>query len=235
MSKSSTSRRRTRHSVKSVHVTKIVIEMPDKSVEHVSKSPVTLVPPPTTGPELREVKIPMTDKELGKEFPAQTDVNMKDLLRSEKTDNESLCRSRRPRQRSTNSNYHNGVELGLEDQGLPLARKSSGTNGDSYRTVEQVLDHNINGNMDDKTAKVEETIYRIRWSSRPSTMDTWEPNRHLPRCQVVKYCDKRNVSYPSDILNVFVRRLEKSEMKSDPSYKPPSNTSYEGNKRNREE
>lgn len=81
---------------------KVVIEMPDKSVRRVSKSRVMLTHPPITGQELREVTRPMTDEELRTDFPTQTDVNMNDLPRREETDNESLRRSKRLRQRSKN-------------------------------------------------------------------------------------------------------------------------------------
>lgn len=105
--------------------------MPNKSVARVFRSRVTLPALQITRNELSKVTRPMTDKELGIDYPTRTDVNMNDLLPRRKTNRRSLRRSERLLQRWKNVNYHNGVDLGLDNYGLPLDRKSSKTNGES--------------------------------------------------------------------------------------------------------
>ena len=70
----------------------------------------------------------MTDEELGEDYPTQTESNMKDLPPStqpEEDEDTKLRRSRRLFARhNKNTMYHNGVDIGLEDD-TPYAKNST--------------------------------------------------------------------------------------------------------------
>lgn len=87
--------------VKSVQNMKAVIEMTYQTVENVSNSHVALTSRPITEKGLQEFKIPMTNEDLGTEYPTKTSINMNNLPSSNNNDKEDpkLRRSARLRQR----------------------------------------------------------------------------------------------------------------------------------------
>lgn len=56
--------------------------MPGRSVEKVSRSHVSLAPPPISNDELQKVSRPVTDEELGIDYPTNPEINMNALPQS---------------------------------------------------------------------------------------------------------------------------------------------------------
>lgn len=70
---------------KTVQNMKFLIGMHRSFDERISPSQATLTRPPTTGEELRKVKRPMTEDELGTDFLNLQNVNIKALPRHDES------------------------------------------------------------------------------------------------------------------------------------------------------
>lgn len=81
-----------------------------------------------------------------------------------------------------------------------------------------MVDHKVNKDQSHTSAKVNETIYRIGWIKNTKD-DTWEPIHHISRKAIVKYYDKRNLSYPTNILHVLGLKRDGDKLKQLSSYK----------------
>lgn len=87
--------------------------MPYNFVERLSRPRVSLEPSPSTNDELREVPGPMTEGELGFDYPRNPYININNLPppHQDKQENVSLLRSERLRQlKNKNINYHNVMD-----------------------------------------------------------------------------------------------------------------------------
>lgn len=76
--------------------------MPNNFADKVSHLQVTSEPPPITKQELQKVTRPMTDEDLGRDYPTKENVNLNDLPRSENDEEEDfeVRKSSRLRQRN---------------------------------------------------------------------------------------------------------------------------------------
>lgn len=92
--------------------------MQEQSVQRVSRSRVTLAPQLITKEEIQEFTPTMTDEELGTDYPTKENVNMNYLPRSDDDDKEDVEHRRSSLLRqlnNKNTNYHNCIDLGLDD------------------------------------------------------------------------------------------------------------------------
>ncbi len=65
--------------------------------------------------------------------------------------------------------------------------------------IDRILGHDVNNDNDHPTARVGETVYRIRWYGHDEDEDTFEPIHHLPRNKLVSYYRQKQLPLPPDI------------------------------------
>lgn len=56
------------------------------------------------------------------------------------------------------------------------------------------------------------------------SIDTWEPIHHLPGREVVKYYERRHMSYPNNVNNTFAIKRKNGDIKRISSYEKPKGT-----------
>ena len=88
---------------------------------------------------------------------------------------------------TTNENAERSEEQAEEDDDL------------TEYVIDRIVSHRKNEDTKHPTAKLGETLYRVRWYGYDKSDDTFEPIKHLPRNKVVSYYKKIRKKVPDTI------------------------------------